>query len=118
MATPTAPLGGKVFSRLLVPQEHACSSEKKNSPREVARICKVFRFTRKFNSDLCRAAPYYVQVRTKRWLRCPDQSDPRPDPNPNLTRILTPNLTLTHPFGGLDFCSRGRRGQYWVDVRS
>ena len=27
------------------------------------------------------AAPY-VQVRTKRRLRCPDQPDPRTDPNP------------------------------------
>ena len=33
------------------------------------------------------AAPY-VQVRTKRRLRRPDQPDPRPDPNPD------PNPTL------------------------
>ena len=43
---------------------------------------RFYRFARKFNSDLCIAAPY-VQVRTKRRLRCPDQPDPRPDPNPN-----------------------------------
>ena len=48
---------------------------------------RAFRFARKFNSDLCTAAPY-VQVRTKRRLRRPDQPDPRPDPNPN------PNPTL------------------------
>ena len=30
------------------------------------------------------AAPY-VQVRTKRQLRCPDQPDPNPNPYPNPT---------------------------------
>ena len=37
------------------------------------------------------AAPY-VQVRTKRRLRCPDQPDPRPDSNPNPNP--NPNPTL------------------------
>ena len=50
---------------------------------------RFFQFARKFNSDSCMAAPY-VQVRTKRRLRCPDQPDPRPDPSPN----PNPNPTL------------------------
>ena len=59
---------------------------------------RFFRFARKFNSDLCIAAPY-VQVRTKRRLRCPDQPDPRHDPNPN----PNPNPTL---WGALGLLSR------------
>ena len=56
---------------------------------------RFFRFARKFNnSELCVAAPY-VQVRTKRRLRCPDQPDPKPDsipnPNPNPNPKTTPN---------------------------
>ena len=58
------------------------------SPREVARTYKAFfRFACKFNSNLCMSAPC-VQVRTKRWLRCSYQPDPRPDRNAN------PNPTL------------------------
>ena len=51
---------------------------------------RFFRFARKFNSDLCITAPY-VQVRTKRRLRCPDQPDPRHHPNPNPNRNPNPN---------------------------
>ena len=62
-------------------------------------VCaRFFRFARKFNSDLCVAAPY-VQVRTKRRLRRPDQPDPRPDPNPS----PNPNPTL---WGALGLLSR------------
>ena len=64
-----------------------------------------FRFARKFNSDSCIAAPY-MQVRTKRRLRCPDQ------PTPDLTLTLTLTPTPTQPIGGLEVYSRGRQGQY------
>ena len=57
--------------------------------REIART-RFFRFARKFNSDLCVAAPY-VQVRTKRRLRCPDQPDTRPNPNPSPNPNPNPN---------------------------
>ena len=56
-------------------------------------------------------AALYVQVRTKRWSRCPDQPDPRPDPNPNPNPNLNsnpnpnpkPNPIL---WGALDLLSR------------
>ena len=76
------------------------------APAKLHVRARLFEFARKFNSDLCMAAPY-VQVRAKRRLRCPDQPDPRPHPNP-ITLTLT--LTLTQPFGGLEVCSRGRQG--------
>ena len=82
------------------------------APAKLHARARFFRFARKFNGDLCMAAPY-VQVRTKRRLRCPDQ----PDPRPTLTLTLTPTLTPTRPFGGLEVCSRGRQGQYRVYVQ-
>ena len=59
------------------------------APAKLPVHARGFKFARKFNVDLFMAAAY-VQIRTKRRLRCPDQPDPRPDriPNPN------PNLTL------------------------
>ena len=51
---------------------------------------KFFIFALKFNSDLCIAA-LYVQVRTQRRLRCPDQPGPRHDPNPNPNPNPDPN---------------------------
>ena len=63
---------------------------------------RLFRFTRKINSDLCMVA-LYVQVRTRQRLRCPDQPDPRPDPNPNPNPNPNSNPTL---WGALGLLSR------------
>ena len=61
-----------------------------SAPTKLHVRARFFTFARKFNGDLCMAAPH-VQVRTKRRrLRCPDQPDPRTDPNPT----PNPNPTL------------------------
>ena len=50
-------------------------------------------------------AASYVQVRTKRRLRCPDQPGPRHDPNPNPNPNLIPNPNPTL-WGALGLLSR------------
>ena len=64
------------------------------------------RYERNFNSHLCLAAPY-VQVRTKRLLRCPNQPDRRRDSNPNPNPYPNPNPTLWGARGLLFLVDRG-----------
>ena len=44
---------------------------------------------------------------------CAAQTHPTPDLTLTLT-VVTPTQPPTQPFGGVEVCSRGRQGQYYV----
>ena len=87
-----------IFHRVLLTHALALSASQFGAPVKLHVRARFFRFARKFNSDLCIAAPY-VQVSTKRRLRCPDQPDPRHDPNLNPNPNPNPNPTLWEALG-------------------